>query len=551
MANNTQIVRKSLLKSSISLQNINKSVTFLSKDLKRATNLIQNTGKVQEEDNKFQRALLGRENTWFNRRREQVLRREKEDITEAATVGGAIKRRGKVVGSSTKGFLGRILDVFGILFIGWLSTNLPPILRSVNNMIGLIQKTVSILSGFLNNTVGFFNSLGAGLDEVLGNLTVGFRFDKDTESIKKGFDDMNRGTRMFSNDIERSISSYLDPKTYGRDNWDIPEDFDETQVNKPEGTARNLGGVVDFATFGLTDLDKRGNLFGGRNSKSGFSNVDGASDEEQIEQQQTDNVKVEPKDTLVKGSNEKKEDRVPDNDSAIANNPDANLETRFENGFIPPKRINGVDNPQYIEYKEWLNGPGGLDMFKYGGFISGKPHSQGGENINVEGGEAVIPKKRVEQYGPEYINAIIQGNADNVTKLRAGRSALDKAVEDFKEANDGIIKYDEYKRIEAETYGRVKAHLNSKTQGTTSDKVTPKQQSEPKIEIAKSKVNQISSGPMKRKRKVVQIPIPNNNQQQQVPMSPPSGRKMNSGKPRPTSGGLHIGDLQSLMLAYT
>ena len=190
-------------------------------------------------------------------------------------------------------------------------------------------------------------------------------------------------------------------------------------------------------------------------------------------------------------------------------------------------------------------------MFKYGGFISGKPHSQGGENINVEGGEAVIPKKRVEQYGPEYINAIIQGNADNVTKLRAGRSALDKAVEDFKEANDGIIKYDEYKRIEAETYGRVKAHLNSKTQGTTSDQVAPKQQSEPKIEIPKSKVNQMSSGPMKRKRKVVQIPIPNNNQQQQVPMSPPSGRKMNSGKPRPNSGGLHIGDLQSLMLAYT
>ena len=550
MANNTQIVRKSLLKSSISLQTINKSVTFLSKDLKRATNLLQNTGKVQEQDNKFKRALLGRENTWFNRRREQVLRREKEDITEAATVGGAIKRRGKVVGSSTKGFLGRILDVFGILFIGWLTTNLPPILRAVNNMIKLIQKTVSILSGFINNTVGFFNSLGAGLDNVLGNLTVGFRFDKDTESIKKGFDDMNRGTRMFSADIESSIGTYLDPKTYGRDNWDLPTD--ETEINKPEGTARNFGGLVDFATFGMTDLDKRGNLFGGRHGRTGFSNIDGASNDEQIEEQQkTDTVKVEPKDTLVKGANEDKKDREIDNDSAIANNPDANLETRFENGFIPPKRINGVDNPQYIEYKEWLNGPGGLDMFKYGGFISGKPHSQGGENINVEGGEAVIPKKRVEQYGPEYINAIIQGNADNVTKLRAGRSALDKAVEDFKEANDGIIKYDEYKRIEAETYGRVKAHLNSKTQGTTSDQVAPKQQSEPKIEIPKSKVNQMSSGPMKRKRKVVQIPIPNNNQQQQVPMSPPSGRKMNSGKPRPNSGGLHIGDLQSLMLAYT
>jgi len=550
MANNTQIIRKSLLKSSISLQTINKSVTFLSKDLKRSTNLLQNAGKVQEEDNKFQRGLLGRENTWFNRRREQVLRREKEDITEAATVGGAIKRRGKVVGSSTKGFLGRILDVFGILFIGWLTSNLPPILRAVNNMIDLIQKTVSILSGFINNTVGFFNSLGAGLDNVLGNLTVGFRFDKDTETIKKGFDDMNRGTSMFSADIDSSIASYLNPGTYGRDNWDIPKD--ETDVNKPKGTSRNLGGLVDFMTFGLTDLDKRGNLFGGRHGRTGFTNVDGNEFNEEVieeEQQKTDTVKVEPKDTLVKGANEDKKDREIDNDSVIANDPKADLELRFDNGYIPKK-----DSSDYDQYKEWLNAPGGLEMFKDGGIIKGKPHSQGGEDINVEGGEAVIPKKRVEQYGPEYINAIIQGNADNVTKLRAGRSALEKAVEDFKEANDGIIKYDEYKRIEAETYGRVKAHLRTKIQGTqgkTSDQVTPKQQSEPKIEVSKSKVNKIASADMRKKRKVVEIPIPNNNQQPQQPMAPPSGRNMQSGKPRPSSRGLHIGDLQSLMLAYT
>ena len=367
MANNTQIVRKSLLKSSISLQAINKSVTFLSKDLKRSTNLLQNAGKVQEEDNKFQRALLGRENTWFNRRREQVLRREKEDITEAATVGGAIKRRGKVVGSSTKGFLGRILDVFGILFIGWLTSNLPPILRAVNNMIDLIQKTVSILSGFINNTVGFFNSLGAGLDNVLGNLTVGFRFDKDTETIKKGFDDMNRGTSMFSADIDSSIASYLDPGTYGRDNWDIPKD--ETDVNKPKGAGRNFGGLVDFMTFGLTDLDKRGNLFGGRHGRTGFTNVDGTEFNEEVieeEQQKTDTVKVEPKDTLVKGANEDKKDREIDNDSAIANDPKADLELRFDNGYIPKK-----DSSDYDQYKEWLNAPGGLEMFKDGGIIKG------------------------------------------------------------------------------------------------------------------------------------------------------------------------------------
>ena len=37
----------------------------------------------------------------------------------------------------------------------------------------------------------------------------------------------------------------------------------------------------------------------------------------------------------------------------------------------------------------------------------GKSHQEGGENINVEGGEAIIPKKNVEKYTPEFINRII------------------------------------------------------------------------------------------------------------------------------------------------
>ena len=550
MANNTQIVRKSLLKSSISLTTINKSVTFLSKDLKRATNLLQNTGKVQEQDNRFKRGLIGRENTWFNRRREQVLRREKEDITEASSAGGAIKRRGKVVGSSTKGFLGRILDVFGILFIGWLTTNLPPILKAVNNMIKLIQKTVSILSGFINNTVGFFNSLGSGLDDILSNITIAGKFERDSESIKKGFDDMNKGTRMFSSDIDTSIGRYLDPKTYGRDNWDIEEGGDETQVEKPTGTARNLGGLVDFMTFGLTDLDKRGNLFGGRHGRTGFTNVDGAeanaANDELIEQQEEGKnveTKIEPKETLVKETN--KQEDLSD-DPKIANDPNADLEKRFDNGYIPKK-----DSPDYAEYKEWLNAPGGLEMFKDGGIIKGKSHSQGGENINVEGGEAVIPKKSVDRYGPEFINAIIEGDADKITKIRAARGLLEELVRYHKEDNEGIIRIDEYDKLQAQTVDKLKEHLNAQSKQPSADQVTPKQQSTPKIEVSKSKVNQIASGNMKRKRKVVNIPIPNNNQQPQQAMAPPSGRNMQSGKPRPISGGLHIGDLQSLMLAYT
>ena len=120
-------------------------------------------------------------------------------------------------------------------------------------------------------------------------------------------------------------------------------------------------------------------------------------------------VKVEPKTPLVMDNKKKEGERVPDDDPKIANDTNANLEDRFDNGYIPQRMINGKENPDYAEYKEWLNAPGGLEMFKDGGIIKGKSHAEGGENINVEGGEAIVPKKSVDKLGPEFINRIIEG----------------------------------------------------------------------------------------------------------------------------------------------
>ena len=47
---------------------------------------------------------------------------------------------------------------------------------------------------------------------------------------------------------------------------------------KPKGFMRNLAGITDFATFGMTDFDKRGDLFGGGDDKvSGTQTKDSSS----------------------------------------------------------------------------------------------------------------------------------------------------------------------------------------------------------------------------------------------------------------------------------
>ena len=57
-----------------------------------------------------------------------------------------------------------------------------------------------------------------------------------------------------------------------------------------------------------------------------------------------------------------------------------------------------------------------------GGPIIGKPHSQGGKDINVEGGEFVMSKKSVQKYGVNVLNAMNSaGGGTNTPTMTSGR----------------------------------------------------------------------------------------------------------------------------------
>lgn len=520
MATNTQTTRKSLLKSSISIKSIQDSVSGLSKTFSNTTKTINKIVENTGEGNKFMRKLISNQQAFFTRRREQVLRREKEDVSEASSVGGAIKRRGKAMSSSTKGFLGRILDFFGIVMIGWLVNNLPNIIKGAQTLIENISKVVNVFSGFFTGMFGIFDSIGEGFNSILQTIAP-ITFEKDKTDIKKGFDDAQRGLTLFENGIDSDIRTYLDPKSYNLDNWeDVIMDEEEEEEEDIE--------TEESETTEDTEKPEE-------------------TTQEKVE------VKVEPKTPLVMDNKKKEEERVPDDDPKIANDTNANLEDRFDNGYIPQRMINGKENPDYAEYKEWLNGPGGLEMFKDGGIIKGKSHAEGGENINVEGGEAIVPKKSVDELGPEFINRIIEGNANKITKLRAARSLLEKLVDQHKEENNGLITYDEYNELKAATIGKLKEHLRSLNFDSTKkqpQQLTPKKQDSPEIVVNKSKINSImSTAPKKKKKQIITIPMASPTGGGSVPMPIPLGG--GSKKSTRISTGLSIGDLQSLMLSET
>ncbi len=162
--------RNSLLKSSISINSIRSSVTNFTKGLFSSRETASEIVTKTRESNVFKQRLISRDNILFRKRRENVKRREREDELEASGISGMIKRQGSVIAQSTKGFLGRILDFFGIILIGWFVTRLPKILDALGGLINRIKKVTGFLTNFVTGVTDFLFSFGLGIGQALQKL---------------------------------------------------------------------------------------------------------------------------------------------------------------------------------------------------------------------------------------------------------------------------------------------------------------------------------------------------------------------------------------------
>ena len=162
--------RNSLLKSSISINSIRSSVTNFTKGLFSSRETASEIVTKTRESNVFKQRLISRDNILFRKRRENVKRREREDELEASGISGMIKRQGSVIATSTKGFLGRILDFFGIILIGWFVTRLPKILDALGGLINRIKKVTGFLTNFVTGVTDFLFNFGLGIGQALQKL---------------------------------------------------------------------------------------------------------------------------------------------------------------------------------------------------------------------------------------------------------------------------------------------------------------------------------------------------------------------------------------------
>lgn len=239
--------RNSLRKSSLSVDSIRKSVTSLGEGLAAIGNKSKQLLKQTRETNQFKSRLIRQDGEFFKRRRENALRKQREDELEASTITGVTKRQGSLSQKSTKGFLGRILDFVGILIIGWAIANLPRIIAAFQKLFGLIKRVVGVLGGFVEGMKNFLEGIGTGVDNFL-NIFKRFNFREDDKKIKDSFEESANNLTKLNKDFVESTEQFRRDK-------DINS---ATQVAQDLGIDEGGGEAIREQDLDFTEQQKEG-----------------------------------------------------------------------------------------------------------------------------------------------------------------------------------------------------------------------------------------------------------------------------------------------------
>ena len=156
---------------SINLSKINKAVTGITETVRRSKVIIDGISEKVNKSNENVRNRISAATKLFQMRRQAARRKEREDLVEASGIGGAIKRTNKIVSSSTRGFLGRILDFIGTLLIGWAVVNIPKIIALAKNLFKRMQKFFKVITGFTEGLREFYTKFTTELSAIMSNLS--------------------------------------------------------------------------------------------------------------------------------------------------------------------------------------------------------------------------------------------------------------------------------------------------------------------------------------------------------------------------------------------
>lgn len=223
--------------------NIRNQFSFIRSGLQSATKTAVGLRQILFKKTKVKREAIINDQKLFNKRRENIKRKGSEDLLEANQVGGIVGGVGTVVQSSTKGFLGRIMDAIGSFIIGWLAYNLPNIITMAENLISRVKTAGQILKRFVTNIVKIFTGSAKVFNAILTNF-VNFDIFDTSKRVESSFDDLNKTFGELQTGIEDGINLVTTP--LGQMPGEVSAEFGDRQTMPAEqvGAGTRTGTVT-------------------------------------------------------------------------------------------------------------------------------------------------------------------------------------------------------------------------------------------------------------------------------------------------------------------
>lgn len=482
------VVRKTLLTSGISLKTINSTVTDFSSSIIESNNLASSMVKRTRDDNKFLRKVISDEESFFVKRRESVIRKEREGIIEAGKVGGAIRYGGKVTTDSTKGFLGRMLDFTAVLLTGWLIRNG----KQIDDGSGELSDNISELSNtarnYTDSQLGNFTTFGENL-KTIEQQTRGLEFTEEDSEAQKNQQEISDSTSSIFSNIQSSLDQLYNDKFTGLDFFNnIEEKLKKKETNKDQNNDKKSDSNIE-AKQQETNKQETKEKPAEIKTKSKDPIVE-TIEKAKDNKEKAEKIKEKKISETVKRDikEEKKEDDEDDFDldSKIASDKTQPLRRRFENGYTPEKEIFFKDkrgkqkskiNPEWVEYQEWIN-DSGFDMFADGGRpIVGKTSivgEKGPELFVADTPGTIVPNDKLNADSFFKKTVTHKGTSkDEIKQRRRDRSKYEKAVEDLKEKQNGVIYHDQDEALKEQyIFGPRNARKNN-TSSPTPKEIKP------------------------------------------------------------------------------
>jgi len=198
-----------LNQNSNSIGNIQESLNKFGVGIRTANSASSTIIRQLYEGNKAKKEAISVRRSLFEKRREAVRRREKEDLIEAGSIQTLNQSATRKISGSTRGILGRLMGFVGTVFLGWFLKNVPEIIKKSQALIERItvvrltltqwvENTLSTLRTFTTDLIGVRTSFeNVGLDAATDEQ------DKESQKLRSA------GTTMY-NDFVRQIQLFRD-----------------------------------------------------------------------------------------------------------------------------------------------------------------------------------------------------------------------------------------------------------------------------------------------------------------------------------------------------